>query len=894
MYYSWRIITTLVLFFVVANESSHVCAPCACNLTSGTMECLSMPYLVPPPPGMKTLVLRDVDFGTFKHPSLNNLTRANISELTFIGCNLGAIKPMTLFSGLRHLKKLRLNRTTIIPENLRLAFYSLSSTEINEIYLDDMDIAPLPCHVFDGLKTSRIFLISLRGNSIRTLQFSDHADIFQEVPSLQALVLSENQIGAVEDNTFAELVALQHLFLDLNKIRRLEPSAFRIPSLVTLSIAENHFKFSSLEDTSKLFSHLSKLKVLNISGNDLKGVNPRNLVLLFRNLTLVTVLKLGHTGLTFLPSGIFRGLKMLKEIYLEGNQLKSWQPETFRRLNNLEALYLNKNKIQTVSLDKLYSVVNRTHTVHLNLANNPFSCTCQNRHFLQWLNQIQQKPVGYPNLYRCSSPFELFQTPLDQVTFNKQGCQNPEERGEGGFRKRGPCYPCQCDPTTLTCSGTGLAYIPRPPSSVTKVVFHSLHFHVLNQAILNNLTDNAITDFSITNSTIIAQSNDTFSQFSLKSLSLSGTLVTPEVIRQGLSSLQDKNITSLHLENMELRELPSNMFAHLKGIIHLTTLSLANNKLSSVPSDGNLFVTLSQLRHLDLSNNLLKALSNNSFKGLLSLCYLNLGSNRIQAVEPYVFTLSALTHLRFDKNRYVFSAADVGHMFHNVTRLQVLDLSGNNLSGLSPTMTETLLKPLEELHILSLDSTGLTDLPTGLLGDKPGLQVLSACNNRITEIVPSFFTRQTHLSALYLRGNKISKISTDVLDMLRDSNIEYLNLAKNPIECSCRSKEFMSWINTTHVTLVDYPESYICATPSGEYGKLVSDFRQDTCSNLLRHRLSYTTAIVVGVASGISVVLLVAVVIAVYCQRKKIWLSTLRFKARLRSQRIEALIEERI
>lgn len=894
MNYSWRIIIALILFFVVANGSSQVCAPCACNLTSGTMECSRTPYLMRPSPGVKTVVLHNVDFGTFIHPSLNNLTGSNISELTFIGGNLGAVKPMTLFSGLRHLTKLRLNRTAIIPENLRLAFYSLSSTEVSEIYLDDVDIAPLPCHFFDGLKTSRIFLISLRRNSIRTLEFSDRADVFKEVPGLKVLVLSENQIGAVEDDTFAELFSLQHLFLDLNKIRRLEPSSFRIPSLVTLSIAENNFKFSSLEDTSKLFSHLSKLKVLNVSGNDLKGVSQRNLAFLFRNLTQVTVLKLGHTGLTFLPTGIFRGLKMLKEIYLEGNQLKSWQPEIFRRLSNLEALYLNKNKIQTVSLEQLYSAVNRTHTVHLNLANNPFSCTCQIRDFLQWLHQIPQKPVGYPSLYTCVSPFELFQTPLDKVTFNKQDCLNPKDTGKGVLGKSGPCYPCQCDPTTLKCSGTGLAFIPRPPSSVTKVIFHSLHFHALTQAILTNLTGNAITDISITNSTILAQSNDTFSQFSLKRLSLSGTLATPEVIRQGLSSLQDKNITSLHLENMELKTLPSNMFAHLKGSINLTTLSLANNKLSSVPSDGNLFLGLNQLRYLDLSKNLLRALSRNSFKGLMSLCHLNLDSNRIQTVEPCVFALGSLTHLRFAENSYDFSAADVENMFQNVTRLQVLDLSGNDLSKLSPKMTETLLRPLEDLRILSLDSTGLTHLPIGLLDDKPDLRVLNACNNGITELNPGFFA-QTHLSTLYLRGNKISQISKDVLDILSDSRIEFLNLAKNPIECSCRSKELLKWINTTHVTLIDFPESYICATPSGEYGRLLSDFRQeDTCSNSLRHRLSYTTAIVVGVASGISVVLLVAVVIGVYCKRKQIWLSTLRFKARLRSQRIEALIEERI
>ncbi|CAC5420901.1 unnamed protein product [Mytilus coruscus] len=59
---------------------------------------------------------------------------------------------------------------------------------------------------------------------------------------------------------------------------------------------------------------------------------------------------------------------------------------------------MNKTSLPSISLNSLEQI---------NLGDNPFSCTCNQKWFFEWIKQTKVKIVGYPNRYKCRNSNEL-------------------------------------------------------------------------------------------------------------------------------------------------------------------------------------------------------------------------------------------------------------------------------------------------------------------------------------------------------------------------------------------------------------------------------------------------------------------------------------------------------
>ncbi|XP_029965126.1 tsukushi [Salarias fasciatus] len=127
-------------------------------------------------------------------------------------------------------------------------------------------------------------------------------------------------------------------------------------------------------------------------------------------------------------------------------------------------------------------------------------------------------------------------------------------------------------------------------------------------------------------------------------------------------------------------------------VLHIQTLNLAGNQLSSVPSLAGL-----PLRYLNLDSNLIAEIEEGAFAPLKDLVYLSIsGLGRLQQIKS--------------------------NGFKGLQSLQVLDLSNNpKLVSISPAV----FSGLDSLQELNLTGSGVTALPTNMLTHLPSIKSIT-------------------------------------------------------------------------------------------------------------------------------------------------------------------------
>ncbi|XP_021942766.1 relaxin receptor 1 isoform X2 [Zootermopsis nevadensis] len=134
---------------------------------------------------------------------------------------------------------------------------------------------------------------------------------FPELPQLKQLILDENAIEEIGENTFANLRALQSLDLNKNRIRHIHPNAFR---------------------------NLHCLEELDIANNQIQTLAPT----VFHNLTAIMKLSLTDNPLRSIPTELFSTAKHLKSLQLGNIVIDNIAIEMFSHLTALEFVYFDK------------------------------------------------------------------------------------------------------------------------------------------------------------------------------------------------------------------------------------------------------------------------------------------------------------------------------------------------------------------------------------------------------------------------------------------------------------------------------------------------------------------------------------------------------------------------
>lgn len=187
-------------------------------------------------------------------------------------------------------------------------------------------------------------ILDLSKNKLEKMHLCGWHDIFE-------ILLNDNQISEIDDQTFFYLLTLERLDLKHNK-------------LTDLSV--------------NVFAHLANLTDLDLQGNGLSELLPLvNILAPLGNLQKLDLSYNNFTDLSSDPSPFANNMD-ISELSVSNNKIRAFHPMTFAVLENLESLDFSRN---------------------------PFHCACENIAMQTWIKHTNVYIRNQANLgYVCRSP----------------------------------------------------------------------------------------------------------------------------------------------------------------------------------------------------------------------------------------------------------------------------------------------------------------------------------------------------------------------------------------------------------------------------------------------------------------------------------------------------------
>ncbi|KAL1250397.1 hypothetical protein QQF64_021402 [Cirrhinus molitorella] len=450
-----------------------------------------------------------------------------------------------------------------------------------------------------------------------------------------------------------------------------------------------------------------------------------------------------------------------RQLSLQNNQITEVTLEHLSRLQQLETLNLQNNRLTTQGLDdEGFHILERLS--YLYLANNKL--TAAPRHLPPSLvsadfaanqltkifpNTFGQKPA-LKSVYLHNN--KLTDAGLPESMFN--GSDNLE---------------------ILIMSSNFLRYVPKGlPTALYRLhlknnklekipagAFDNL-FHLRELYLQNNFLSNDGMD------------NETFSQLnSLEYLDLSNNNLT--TVPLGLP----RNLILLHLEKNSIQSITVNSLTPIRNLEYLL---LHNNRLRSRSIHPAAFQGLKRLHTVHMYNNLLERVPRGLPRRAKTLMLLH---NLIGEIgRNDLIMLYTLTELNLSYNRLT-SAKLHREAFRKLRILETLDLSGNKLQTLPLGLPKS-------LQVLKVKDNQMAEVPEGALMGMSSLRELYLNNNqlKLNSIYQGAWQELSALTMLDLSGNMLSHIPPDLPESL-----EFLHLQNNRIS----SISATAFLNTPNI-----------------------------------------------------------------------------------------------
>lgn len=218
-------------------------------------------------------------------------------------------------------------------------------------------------------------------------------------------------------------------------------------------------------------------------------------------------------------------------------------------------------------------------------------------------------------------------------------------------------------------------------------------------------------------------------------------------------------------------------------------LLLNNNNLTVLPND---FLVkpenYKKLKAIDLSNNNLITIHNETFKNLSQLRILNLNDNQIQMTGDNYYS----------------------KLFLGLDNLEVLQLKNSfGEKHLDLNFIEVLDNILKDSKLVNLKVLNLAENHIRLFNSPfifcslPALEKLYLSHNLLADQIELSLNCTPKLFILDLSNNYITRVNNQTIENYDESKLTFhLNLTNNPWNCDCQLGPFINWAQTTKVWVV--------------------------------------------------------------------------------------------
>ena len=251
----------------------------------------------------------------------------------------------------------------------------------------------------------------------------------------------------------------------------------------------------------------------------------------------------------------------------------------------------------------------------------------------------------------------------------------------------------------------------------------------------------------------------------LTELRLSSTVTRPQLKKDWfIANMQLKIL--LYAEN-RLDHIPifaERRYGPLKT--NLTELHLEDNEIREI--NASTLRGLTSLEHLFLCRNVIDFIANGTFRYMRNLKYLNLKGNPLLRLEHKSLVSNSIEFMNLAKTQ-LFSGQQYSskHPLNINNSISSLDLSDTNLS---------------------------TPLLNGFLKYYNVLRRLNVNQNNLTILTSEAFQKLQSLEELLVANNSLTQISNSSLPPKLWRQMKTLDLSGNPFRCDCKLFKFSHWI----------------------------------------------------------------------------------------------------
>lgn len=259
----------------------------------------------------------------------------------------------------------------------------------------------------------------------------------------------------------------------------------------------------------------------------------------------------------------------------------------------------------------------------------------------------------------------------------------------------------------------------------------------------------------------------------IKSITSECNIVKSSATCSSVSSIREipiKEIKILKIENnFQELSLPSGVF---KNSDDLDQLSITQTRLPKV--FPNTFENRN-LKQLTLRNDIIEDIMPQAFENLPKLQILDLSFNNLEVIRKGVFINLTISTLKLSNN-HVRSIED--NALQNLQKLKKLLLDSNQLRAI---FILQILDHPETLEVLCLYNNSLANISNDMLKGLSNLQTLNLSFNHITIIEQHSFQQTPDLQTLLLSNNNIKEIDGSAFPSDGHRHIKKLYLNNNEL-----------------------------------------------------------------------------------------------------------------